>query len=256
MTIGDGSLAHPVELARDLAELVRVVDRLAVVQEQQLERDARTKALGRGLWENGVLFAGAANLAGAQTWQKSFSTAFASVVVSDPNELGPLLVTNGQGHDESGQIGGVGTWVVPRGGREVIPFGGTEVDVQALALPSYRQVLAPPRYAQAAVDNTSATLAAAPATGQLRVRSAWASQGSSGIGVIQSSDASVLVLGLPDANTAIAQVFDVDGPLAPAGTSLEVVAGTNGFVDCGIIYDVVATSGPALCYVAVLLGRP
>lgn len=249
----DGGL-HPIETIRDTAELLRVLDRLATALESESERRSDAQALLRGQWVNDVLFSGAVDLVadGAATATLSVQAPFAAVTIEDANELGPLLVEVGTS-GSTNQRRGPGKWTVPRGGRRTIAMTGTSLSITGLALPPYRQVLAGPVFRWANSSAVGATvIAPAPATGSIRVRAGWLVAQGGTAGELTSSDLSVRVLDMPYVGGAIESSWEPrDGAVLPAATSLVLQNYATSSASAGAVYDVVATTGPALVYVTL-----
>ena len=133
-TMGDDDRTiHPIELIRNMAQLVNVLDRLVIGIEREAEHRTEFEAHLRGLYVNDLLWAGAAvlNAAGAYCWQKSFQVPFAAVTIEDANSVGDLLVVGGSQSAEL-DIGGVGRWRVPKGQRRVVPITNSSLSVTSL----------------------------------------------------------------------------------------------------------------------------
>lgn len=125
----DRKLDHPIELARDLAELIRNVDRLASAAERSEKRLTETEGALRGLTVNGLLWSGALLLtAGVLADARTFPVPYACVLVDDANTLGPLVVMN-SAEETPAEAAGPGRWKIPAGGRRVVPLEGSVLSI-------------------------------------------------------------------------------------------------------------------------------
>ena len=132
---GDRSLAHPIEELRDLAELVRVMDRLVVVQQEQLARMTSLESTLASQIVNNCLWSGAVAIPASGWFTKSFQIPFASVFIDDPNQIGDLLVVaGGQPADpDPVEHPGVGNARVGRGRSRSIAMVGRDLAIGSLA---------------------------------------------------------------------------------------------------------------------------
>lgn len=132
MSNEDRSLAHPIEELRDLAELVRVLDRLVRTQEATEQRLSGLEQLQRSQWINDRLFSGGITLDANGLGRKSFSAPYGALTISDPNGLGPYLVANGNLNpgdlaNDSGT--GAGKWLIPQRAHMTVPLTGSELTI-------------------------------------------------------------------------------------------------------------------------------
>ncbi len=235
---------HPIEKARELSDLITSLD--ALVDELQAERRRQSdyaQAL-LGQIQNDVLFAGSKKLNSAGVAVLEFPARSAMIVVDDAHGCGPLVVTAGGAGDAGDVAPGAGRFLVPRGGRRAMPMVAQSISIASLApASSLVTVLAGPAYATAsAAAAGSVQVTAAPATGQLRVRSAWLAATAAATAELASS-AGPVVLELPGVAAALAADYGADGPVLAPGASLVLSLSAAAAAAGGAVTDVVAPYG-------------
>lgn len=124
-------LAHPIELARTLADLIRVLDRQVDLHERELQKLTETTTALRGLAVNAILFSGPIELRagvmlnGPKTWDAPYG----SVLVDDPSSLGPLLVVNDGVEASPAETQAPGRWKIPVGSSRLVPIAGSVLTI-------------------------------------------------------------------------------------------------------------------------------